>query len=151
MTQKSIELELQDTIALIQAFKRLIEMETLALDKANFGEVDKLQERKRELAKSYQMQVENLHSRAAEIKKTSESLRAQLVEARTAFTLALTDNMAALERVKNSCGRLVDRILDSARRALQQQMPNAPQSYGATGRQVYSARKTLSMSLNEQL
>lgn len=151
MTQRSIELELQDTIALIQAFRNLVEMETRALDKSSFEEVDKLQSRKRELAKAYQVQVENLHLRAAEIKKTSETLRAQLVEARTAFTLALTDNMAALERVKNSCGRLVDRILDAARRALQQQMPNAPQSYGVTGRRVYSNKKTLSMSLNEQL
>lgn len=151
ISQKPIEILLQETITLINAFKRLVEEETAALDKGDFAHVDTLQNHKRKLAKAYQNQVEDLHTRAKEVQNASEIMRAQLVEARTAFTLTLAENMRALERMKNSCGRLVERILDAARRALQQKLPDAPQAYGATGRRVFSNKKTLSMGLNEQL
>lgn len=117
-------------LRLIEDFGNLLVKETEALKKADFRYVDLLQNDKKNFAKSYHAAVGALAENKSEIEKLDAALRERLIKARTTFTIILSENLRALETSRESTRRLVDRILDTARRSVvnecQQAIRQAP-------------------------
>lgn len=132
-----------DMLRLIEDFGSLLVKETEALKKSDFRLVDLLQDDKRNFAKAYHAHVTLLAERRDEMTQLDVSLRERIIKARTNFTLILTENLRALEASRASARRLVDRILDTARKTVTDEMQT---NYSASGRA--QAYKTASMSLS---
>ncbi len=132
-----------EMLRLIEDFGSLLLKETDALKKADFRLVELLQDDKRHFAKRYHAVVNLLSSRRDEVAKLDLGLQERLIKARTSFTIILNENLRALEAAKDSTRRLVDRILDTARKAVTDELQT---NYSARGRT--QAYKTASLSLN---
>jgi len=131
---------------LILEFSELLTTETNALRLAAFKTVDGLQARKKELAQEYQNVVVILQNRKMEIAQLEKHLRDTVTTARTQFTKILHDNLNAIESVKASSKRIVDRIIESAREAVEtKSSPN----YNATGYN-HSGNAPVSISIDQQ-
>lgn len=146
--QSSFSAEVQATIGLLAAFDGLLTRETSALRAVDFATVDSLQEQKREFAKNYHEQIMALSARQSEIGSLDPALREKLLRARTAFTVTLKDNLRALESAKDGAKRLVDRILDIARRTVADECQT---SYSAKGHAQTYKTSTLSLRVDQQL
>lgn len=138
----------QDMLRLIENFGNLLLKETDALKKADFRLVDLLQEDKRHYAKQYHAAVTSLSSRRAEVAALDLGLQERMIKARTNFTLILNDNLRALEASKDSARRLVDRILDTARKAVTDELQT---NYSAKGRTQAYKTASLSLSIDQSL
>jgi hypothetical protein len=132
-----------DMLRLIEDFGALLRQETEALKKSDFRHVDLLQQDKRDYAKKYHAAVTGLSARRGEVLTLEAGMQERLIKARTAFTLILNENLRTLEAAKDSARRLVDRILDSARRAVADEMQT---NYSAKG--SAQAYKTAGLSLS---
>lgn len=130
-------------LKLIEDFGGLLVQETDALKRSDYRHVDLLQDDKRGFAREYQALVTALAARRDEMVALDVATRERLILARTNFTHILNDNLRALEASRNSARRLVDRILDTARKAVADEMQT---NYSAKGRT--QAYKTASMSLS---
>lgn len=142
-TETSLRGAVTSMLKLIEDFGALLVKETEALKKADFRMVDLLQDDKRSLAREYQAHVTALASRRDEIAQMDMATRERLIKARTNFTIILNENLRALEASRSAARRLVDRILDTARKAVADEMQT---NYSAKGRT--QAYKTASMSLS---
>lgn len=130
-------------LGLIEEFGNLLVKETAALKKSDFRMVDLLQDDKRNLAKRYHAEVTALSERRNEMPSLDVSLQERLIKARTTFTVILNDNLRALEASRDSARRLVNRILDTARKAVTDELQT---NYSAKGHT--QAYKTAALSLN---
>lgn len=138
----SLRTAVSSMLKLIEDFGALLAKETEALKKTDFRLVDLLQDDKRGLAREYQAHVTALANRREEIAQLDASTRERLIKARTNFTVILNENLRALEASRNAARRLVDRILDTARKAVADEMQT---NYSDKGRT--QAYKTASMAL----
>ena len=138
--------EIFELLTLIENFGNLLVKETDALMRADFKMVDLLQPDKKMFAKDYHILVTNLAARKDEMATLELSIRERLIRARTNFTIILNDNLRALEASKASTRRLVDRILDTARKTV---TDDAQTSYSAKGH--VQSYKTSSLSLSADL
>lgn len=130
-------------LGLIEEFGSLLVKETEALRKSDFRMVDLLQDDKRHLAKRYHAEVTALSERRDEMPTLEAGLQERLIKARTTFTVILNDNLRALEASRDSARRLVNRILDTARKAVTDELQT---NYSAKGHT--QAYKTAALSLN---
>jgi len=140
--------DIAEMLKLIDAFGNLLKRETAALVAYDFKTVDALQSEKRTLAGKYQEQAQILSARRTDMAAVDLGLREKLLRARAQFTVLLNDNLRALERAKNSAGRLIERILDTARRAVINERHTHYSAKGHTG--AYKSA-TSSLSVNETL
>lgn len=138
-------LEMMDMIA---TFSEILNHETKALQASDYAAVDRLQPEKKLLARRYNDKVQALSTRKGEMMSLDLPTREKLVRARVQFTLLLADNMQALEAARNSAGRLVDRILETARQTVMDEKRTHYSSKGMSG--AYKSA-TASLSMNEQL
>lgn len=138
----------QGMLKLIEDFGGLLVKETEALKKADYRLVDLLQEDKRTYAREYQAQVTALAARRDEMSQLELALRERLIKARTNFTLILNDNLRALEASRASARRLVDRILDTARKTVADENQT---NYSAKGRAQAYRTASMSLSLDRSL
>lgn len=140
--------DVEAVLKVIDAFGRLLAEETAALRQSDFGAVDRLQAAKRALAKEYQLCVETLAGRKEDVARLDMKTRERLVTKRTGFTLILDENLRALEAAKDSAGRLVDKILTAARRAV---TDDRQTHYSAKGQTQACRTSTLSLSVDQKL
>lgn len=137
-----------ETMATIDTFAALLDHETQALKKSDFKAVDHLQTDKRNLAREYQAQVALLGERKDEMMSLDLPLREKLLKTRTKFTVTLTENTQALETMKNSAQRLIDRILEAARLSV---ADTTQTSYSGKGQVQSYKTSTLALSFDHKL
>jgi len=140
--------DINSVLKILDEFGQLLTEETTALRKADFKAVDRLQPSKKSLAGEYQKLVSGLASRKAEIAQLDMPLREKLVRSRTAFTHILDENLRALETSKESAARLVNKILDAARKAV---VDDKQTNYSAKGKTQAYKTSTLSLSVDQKL
>jgi hypothetical protein len=146
--KRPLAADIGDVMELIEKFGSLLLRETAALRKSDFNAVDLLQPAKRTMALQYQTMVANLGSRKAEMASLDISAREAFVRARTQFTLILNDNMKALEAAKDSTRRLVNKILDAARKTV---VDEKQTNYTAQGKAQAYKTSTMSLSVDHKL
>lgn len=144
----SLNTEVQAVLKILDDFSQLLTEETTALRKANFVAVDRLQASKKALAAEYQKSVTALTARKAEIAHLEMPLREKLVKSRTHFTVILNDNLKALETSRDSASRLMNKILDAARKAV---VDDKQTNYSAKGQAQAYTSSTLSLSVDRKL
>lgn len=147
-SHNSLRVQVQSVLDILDSFGKLLTDETSALKKSDFKSVDRLQENKRRLAREYQASIEALAARKEEMTKLDVGLREQLVKRRTGFTIILDENLRALEATKDSAARLVNKILDAARRAVTDKRQT---NYSAKGQAQACKTSTLSLSVDQKL
>lgn len=140
--------DVMTVLALIEDFGSLLTKETEALRKSDFKLVDMMQEDKRAYAKKYHALVTHLSANKDNVVKLDVSLREKLIRARTGLTIILNDNLRALEIAKASTRRLVDRILDVARKSV---VDDQQTNYSAKGNMQAYKGSTMSLSLDTRL
>jgi hypothetical protein len=147
-TTTNIRTDALGILHLIGEFGGLLLNETAALKKSDFTTVESLQMDKKRFAREYHMLVTGLAERRAETSSLDIETRERLIRARTEFTIILNDNMKALDAAKNSTKRLVNRILETARRAT---VNNRQTNYSSRGKAVAYKTATLSLSVDQKL
>lgn len=147
-TTSSVKPLVQDVLRLIEDFGSLLVKETEALKKADYLLVDMLQTDKKNFAKLYHAKVTELSTRKEEMPTLDMSMRERLVKARTSFTIILNENLRALEASRESTRRLVDRILDTARKAVADELQT---NYSPKGKTQAYKTATMSLSLDQSL
>lgn len=135
-------------LTLIEEFGSLLVKETDALRKSDFRLVDLLQDDKRHLAKRYHAEVTALSERKTEIPALDITLQERLIKARTTFTVILNENLRALEASRDSARRLVNRILDTARKTVTDELQT---NYSAKGHTQAYKTAALSLSVDRSL
>lgn len=135
-------------LSLIEEFGSLLVKETEALKKSDFRLVDLLQDDKRHLAKRYHAEVTSLSELRAEMPSLEATLQERLIKARTTFTVILNENLRALEASRDSARRLVNRILDTARKAVTDELQT---NYSAKGHTQAYKTAALSLSIDRSL
>ncbi len=135
-------------LTLIEEFGSLLVKETDALKKSDFRLVDLLQDDKRSLAKRYHDDVTALSERRAEMPALDATLQERLIKARTTFTVILNENLRALEASRDSARRLVNRILDTARKAVTDELQT---NYSGKGHAQAYKSASLSLSVDHSL
>lgn len=143
-----IETDVRQLMKLITSFTNLLKEETAAIKKIDYAGIDRLQEDKKALARQYQTEVNLLNQRKDDMQALPPDLKEQLVKARTEFTLTLDQNMRALEHLKTSGQRLVNRILSTARSTV---VKETNSNYTASGQSTAARKNTLSISLDQEL
>jgi len=143
-----LKTEVLNILGVLESFSKLLTDETLALKKSDFKTMDDLQPKKREIAKTYQDMVTSLSRRQAEMSGLDGDLRERLIMTRMRFTHILQDNMVALENMKRSTQRLVNRILDVARDSVTEETHH---KYSANGKMQSTASAGLSLNLDQRL
>lgn len=143
-----LKTEVLNVLAVLEDFSKLLTDETLALKSSDFKTMDDLQPQKRNLAKTYQDMVTSLSGRQGEMSGLDGDLRERLIMTRLRFTHILQDNMVALENMKRSTQRLVNRILDVARDSVTE---NTHHKYSAGGKMQSVKSSSLSLSLDQNL
>ena len=147
-TTLPLKTEVLNILTVLEDFSKLLMDETLALKKSDFKIMDDLQSSKRSLAKTYQELVTSLSARQGEMSGLDGDLRERLIMTRMRFTHILQDNMLALENMKRSTQRLVNRILDVARDSVTEETHH---KYSASGKMQSVKSSSLSLSLDQNL
>lgn len=135
-------------MTLIEEFGALLRQETAGLKKADYRTVDLLQEDKRSFARKYQALVTSIAAQRDQMSDLDLNLRERMVRARGNFTLILDENLRALEASRDSARRLVDRILDTARKAVADELQT---HYSAGGNTQAYKSATMSLSVDQSL
>ncbi|MCE9507833.1 MAG: hypothetical protein K8R48_05905 [Alphaproteobacteria bacterium] len=140
--------QLQEVRNIIAGFSALLLKETEALKKADFKTVDTLQAGKKIFARQYHDKVKELSIRKEDFRGLDPALRERLLEERNRFTTILSDNAYALERAQNSVKRLVNNILDAARRNV---LENQQTNYSRAGKAMSCKSSSLSLATDQSL
>lgn len=143
-----LQTEVLDILSVLEDFSKLLNTETLALKKSDFQTMDSLQQDKKDIARKYQDMVTSLSARQSEMASLDGALRERLIMTRMRFTHILQDNMLALEHMKRSTQRLVNRILDVARDSVTE---DTHHKYSASGKMQSTKSSSLSLSLDQNL
>ena len=98
------------------------------------------------MAERFQRLTQELRARRNELKTHYPDLRTQLAAAREGFSNAARDNINAIDLRRLSSQRLVDRLIEGARRGLQKSA-----GYGKGGQRVDQQPGKVSFGLNQTL
>ena len=142
------KLQIDELLAVISAFSNLLKKENSALKSADFNAVDKLQADKKIFAKQYEAKVHAIADRRDELLNLDSYTREKLMNERIKFNEVLDLNMTALEMAQESNKRLVNLILDSARKAVAQDKQT---NYSNAGLTTTYKSATSSLSIDEVL
>lgn len=140
--------QIQEVMNIITGFSALLLKETEALKKADFKTVDGLQADKKIFARQYHDKVKELSVRKDEFRGLDPAFRDRLIDERNRFTALLSDNAYALERAQNSVKRLVNNILDAARRNV---LENQQTNYSNAGKALSCKSSSLSLATDQRL
>lgn len=144
----ALRADVMNILSLLDDFSALLSAETAALKKNDFKTVDTLQTNKRELAKKYHDLIVHLSAQSDALSGVEKGLHDRLLRARTDFTRLLQENLKALENVKRSTQRLVNKILDAARQSVTDDKHHA---YASTGKAQAARSSSLSLTIDTTL
>lgn len=106
---------MQEMMETIDDMRDVYLEENEALLEADTSRFLALQSKKIDITHNYQQGVLQLHNRKDEFKSLGPELRENLEKKHKEFSRIATDNLKALENVRNAIGRLNDRIMVSVR------------------------------------
>lgn len=141
---RSPDKAMQEMMEAIDALRAVYTEENDALINADTSRFLALQDKKLSMARQYQAGTEQLLARKEEFKDIAPELRQQLQRRHEEFTAVSATNLEALGRMRKSVGRLGERIMKSAREAVQKDTPN----YSASG-SLNRNDRPVSLGLNE--
>ena len=131
----------------IEQFTGILNRETDALRRADTATVGVLYEEKMLLAQAYQSVYSQLKMRRDELRTLDMATKTKLDKIGTKFQRAANANVRALNNMKKSTTRLVERIMQFARQAVNEE----PKGYGRNGRVINNERVSAPIRLNETL
>lgn len=143
-----IDVDVKAVLRLIDDFSGLLQAETAALKKADFKAVDDLQAEKRNYARRYHQLITGLCERRDDMMALDAAQKQSLTAARDGFGKLLKENLDTLEAAKDGAKRLVNRILDAARRNV---VDDRKTHYSNSGRAQSYKTATLSLSIDQKL
>lgn len=126
-----VNVALLHTIIAVTALRDVMQRETAALKECKTRLFLELQDEKVEVAKRYELLVNNLMDRGAEIKKADQKLKDQLQRLQGDFSKVAAENLQWIERMKGATEKLGETIMRSARRSAESQTQFA---YGSSGK-----------------
>ena len=119
-------------LATCDAFARALEAETRAVRALDLADLDSLVERKTAWARAYARQAQDLRSHGDSLKASGgEALKTRLMQAQEQIGTAISENLQVLDAACTSSRRVVEMIVDAARRAQAQTTGYAPGSDAA--------------------
>lgn len=121
---------MQQMMETIDDLRSLYLEENAALASADTKGFLRLQDRKINLAKTYQYEKEQLIERKDQLSHIDNALKKQLLDRQEEFAGIMAENLKSLDRMRRGVQRLNDRIMHSAREAAQVRNVN----YSAKGR-----------------
>ncbi len=119
------------TIIAVTALRDVLLKETEALKNAKTALFLELQDEKVEVARRYEILVNNLMSRGAEVKKADAKLKEQLTRLQADFSKVSAENLDWIKRMESATRKLGETIMRSARKSAEKQTQFA---YGASGK-----------------
>lgn len=147
LTLESVEAEVHSMIQLMSDFSEVLEKESELLRAAKFHAIEPLQSDKRKYVQEYKNKIDLLSQHKEEFKALDQTLAEKLVLARTEFVKILNRNLQVLSAAKDSSRRIVQRILDTARDAVETKT-----NYNAAGAMMRSNPQTAtSVQFNQEL
>ncbi len=135
-----INVALLHTIIAVTALRDVFLKEIDALKATNTKAFLDLQEEKVEVARRYELLVNTLMDRAAEIKLADEKLKNQLERLQTDFGAVAKTNREWIERMRNATAALGETIMKSARKSAEDMTQFA---YGSTGKMQRGNKATI--------
>jgi hypothetical protein len=126
-----------------------LNQETEAVIQNNRAAAHALQEEKIKLMEEYRSLSENLERDQSILESLDKDVRAHLKTISSEFQIALKENAIAIKAAHNAVGRLMDRIMTTARRAVM----DGQQQYNAKGALTGGMSKgaLIPTKLNEEL
>jgi hypothetical protein len=119
------------TIIAVTALRDVLLKETEALKNAKTSAFLELQDEKVEVARRYELLINNLMARGAEVKNADSKLKEQLNRLQSDFSSVSKENLAWIKRMENATKKLGDTIMRSARKSAESQTQFA---YGSSGK-----------------
>ena len=110
---------LKDMILSIEALKGLYRLENKALDEANVQEFLNLQEKKMEIARSYQEKHDFIVSNKEEASKIDEAIKVKMEDLKAEFSELTKTNLEKLNRMKRITERLYGRVMEVAKKDIE--------------------------------
>ncbi len=135
-----INVALLHTIIAVTALRDVILKENDALSHSKTAVFLELQDEKVEVARRYEMLVNNLMSRGEQTKKADAKLKSQLQRLQGDFSIACKRNLELIERMKTATGALSERIMKAARKSADAATQFA---YGSSGKMQKGNRATI--------
>lgn len=141
-----LDRKVDEALNAVDHFSALLEKETAALDASDFHTFESLQDKKFELAQSYQDAILAFEEDAEALPEMAETAKDKLRAAHSRFTLASEKNQTALQAAAKISERVVNLIIGAAKRTVMD-TPN----YGSAGYQDISDKIPVHFKLNEVL
>lgn len=141
-----LDRKVEEALNAVGQFSDFLEKETQALKNSDFKGFEALQDRKIELAQSYQDALLAFEEEIDELPNLPESAKEKLRASHTRFTTVAETNQQALLAATEVSERVVNLIIGAAKRTVMD-TPN----YGATGMQDLSSKIPVHFNLNEVL
>lgn len=146
MTEAHLAHKVEHALLAVDHFSALLEQETDALQKSDYGTFQALQDKKLDLAQGYQNAV-LAFEKDIDILQTMDAARKDaLRQAHVRFTKAADANQETLK----ASGHVADRIVKLIMNAARDSVSDSP-SYNASGYQGLSDKLPVHFKLNETL
>ncbi len=137
---------IQQMMETIDQLRSVYERETETLDNADTAGFFALQEKKMDIASTYQSSISELINRKNEIKAATPNLKEKLEKAQKEFSALSQRNLDALSRMSNCIERLGDTLRNAAKDSAKEQQAV---SYTQDGKLGIDDRKILSTGVSE--
>ncbi len=136
---------MQQMMQTIDTLRDIYVEENQALGQADTKRFLALQDRKITEARRYQVGARQLLERKSDLVHIDEALKQELAGRQEEFSGIMSENLKALDRFRRSIDRLNDRVMTTAREAVQAK--NVP--YGAGGN-LHKNERPVSLGLSEE-
>lgn len=146
MTNSNINNDVTHMLAAMQAFSGVLHAETIALNSRDLGIVDQLFPQKCEFAQMYHEAMLKLDDQQPLLKTLEPSLKQKLKAAYAQFQDTTEQNRKALYAAKLVAERMVNVVMDAARKTVQ----DGP-SYSRAGTNVLAGDVPIHYRLNQVL
>jgi flagellar biosynthesis/type III secretory pathway chaperone len=146
MDMQNLSNDVAHMLAAMQAFSGVLHAETIALQARDMNTVTQLFPQKREFAQLYHDAMLRLDDQRTDLKKLDQSLKSKLKGAYAHFDEIVRQNRTALTSAKAVAERIVDLVMDAARRTVM----DGP-SYNRAGSNALSSDTPVHYKLNEVL
>ncbi len=138
-----INVAILHTIIAVTALRDVLIKETATLKQCRPSLFLELQDEKVEVARRYELLVNALMARGAEIKAADPKLKEQLQRLQNDFSATAKENLEAISRMKETTAKLSDRIMKSARKSAESMTQFA---YGASGKMQRGNKATIGVN-----
>jgi flagellar biosynthesis/type III secretory pathway chaperone len=144
MSTHPLSNDVHHMLAAMQAFSGVLHAETIALQSRDMNTVEQLFPQKREFAQLYHDAMLRLDDQKDALKSLDDMLKSKIKQAGAHFSEIVKQNLVALESAKNVAERIVDLVMDAARRTV-----NDGPSYNRLGTNNLNQETPVHFKLND--